>query len=172
MNSNIIMFPTKKQTNQVSIISQSVVPQDKPLNAVQKIKQKNDPDLMVKLLHKMQAEDARTGRKGEVWMNRVIISGKVVSEPIVRHVGPNNSTLMCSFVLAVRRPNNSGKVDFPTITTWRGAAEFAQRNLSTGRRVIVHGELRTHDFTGKDGETHKSTEIQADYIEFADNRPR
>ena len=104
-------------------------------------------------------------------INQVIVSGRLASDPVLRHTDGDNSVPTCSFVLIVDRPGGDDKKDFPTVITWRNVAEFAAKNLSKGRKVIIHGELRTHNYTNKDGKKRKATEIQADYIEIADNKP-
>lgn len=103
-------------------------------------------------------------------MNQIIVSGRLASNPELKQTKGDKSIPMCTFVLAVNRPSKERKADFPTVVTWRGVAEFAAKHLRKGQRIIIHGEIRTHDFINGEGKKHKITEIQADRIEFAENK--
>lgn len=103
-------------------------------------------------------------------MNVVILTGRLTVDPELRYT--QSGTACTSFPLAVDRPTKDDAADFPTIVAWRETAEFASKYLREGSRVVVRGEIRTRNYDGSDGKSHKATEVQADRIEFADSRPQ
>lgn len=103
-------------------------------------------------------------------MNVVILTGRLAVEPELQQT--SRGTAWISFPLAVDRNTKEREADFPTVTAWRETAEFVSRYLHKGSRVVVRGEVRTRNYDGNDGKSHKVTEIQADRIEFADSRPQ
>ena len=103
-------------------------------------------------------------------MNVVILTGRLTVEPELRYT--QSGTACTSFPLAVDRPTGTGSTtDFPTIVAWRETAEFVNKYLHKGSRVVVRGTIRTRNYESN-GKSHKITEVQADRIEFADSKPQ
>lgn len=100
-------------------------------------------------------------------MNTVIVSGRLCVQPELRYT--LSGTEVCSMVLAIDRPGTE-EADFPTVIAWGKTAIFASKYLTKGQRIMVRGELRTHNYTDAQGARRKTTEIRADRIEFADGR--
>ena len=73
--------------------------------------------------------------------------------------------------LAVDRTSRDNNTDFPTIVAWRETAEFIDKYMHKGSKIVVRGEVRTRNYE-QDGRTHKVTEIHADRVEFADSKPQ
>lgn len=103
-------------------------------------------------------------------MNVVILTGRLTADPELRYT--QQGIACTSFNLAVDRMSREDNADFPTITAWRETAEFASRYLRKGSRIVVRGEIRTRNYDGQDGRSHKATEVQADRLEFADSAQR
>lgn len=103
-------------------------------------------------------------------MNKVILSGRTTND--IELKATPDGTPVATFILAVDRRTKDDKADFPTIVAWRKTAEFVAQYITKGRKIIVEGELRTRTYEGEDGKRHKVTEVQAENIEFADNRPQ
>lgn len=97
-------------------------------------------------------------------MNRVIISGNLVRDPEARTTqsGISQST----FTVAVqRRFSKDHEADFLNVVAWRQTAEFANKYLTKGRKVIVEGSVQTRSYTAQDGSKRYVTEIIADNVE-------
>ena len=167
MRASILRFPLKRAKRPAK---PEPAPAEKPMNAVQRIKQKNDLDLMVRVLQEAQAAKEGRESKGERRMNTVIVTGRMTADPELRHTQGEKPVPVCTFILAVDRPTSDDTADFPTIVAWRDTAVFVSRYLRKGRKIIVRGEIRTRNYEDKDGNRRKVTEIQADRIEFADSR--
>ena len=102
-------------------------------------------------------------------MNKVILSGRLTSEPELKQTPQGVS--VCSFNLAVDRQSKDDIADFPNIVALRQTAEFVSRYLSKGRKIIVEGALRTRTYDDNSGNKRKVTEVEAERIEFADSKP-
>lgn len=102
-------------------------------------------------------------------MNVVILTGRLTADPELRYT--QQGTPCTSFNLAVDRASRDNNTDFPTIVAWRETAEFIDKYMHKGSKIVVRGEVRTRNYE-QDGRTHKVTEIHADRVEFADSKPQ
>lgn len=103
-------------------------------------------------------------------MNLVVLTGRLTANPELRYIP--QGTACTSFILAVDRASRDDSADFPTVIAWRETAEFACKYLRKGSKIVVRGEIRTRNYNGQDGKSHKVTEVQADRLEFADSKPQ
>lgn len=100
-------------------------------------------------------------------MNVVILTGRLTADPELRYT--QQGTPCTSFNLAVDRASKDDTADFPTIVAWDKTAEFLQKYMSKGSKIVVRGEIRTRNYTDNDGKNRKVTEVVADRVEFADS---
>ena len=99
-------------------------------------------------------------------MNKIFLSGNLTRDPEIRYTQTGKATAKMG--IAVRRPySKENVVDFFNMTAWDKTAEFCQRYLTKGSRVLVEGRLQTYSYEGKDGTTKSGVDIQIDTIEFA-----
>lgn len=100
-------------------------------------------------------------------MLKAMIIGNLTKNPELR--ATQSGVPVCGFTVAVNRRNQeAGKqeADFVRVTTWRGLAESCSRFLAKGRKVGVTGTLTLQSYTGNDGQTRYTMEVQADEVEF------
>ena len=105
-------------------------------------------------------------------MNQSTFLGRLTADPVIRYT--QNGFPVASFDLAVdrRRQKDAEKqTDFFHIVAWRGRAEFAEKYLRRGQQIVVTGELQNRDYMGNDGIKRWQTELIANNIYFAGNRP-
>lgn len=104
-------------------------------------------------------------------MNFIALSGRLTAAPEIRTT--DSGKKVASFSIAVDRPftGNEAQADFFEIVAWEKKAEFAEKYLGKGRKVIVTGRLQTRSWKAKDGSNRKTTEVIADQLEFADSKP-
>lgn len=100
-------------------------------------------------------------------MNVVILTGRLTADPELRYT--QQGTPCTSFNLAVDRASKDDTADFPTIVAWDKTAEFLQKYMSKGSKIVVRGEIRTRNYNDNDGKNRKVTEVVADRVEFADS---
>ena len=103
-------------------------------------------------------------------MNKVFVIGNLTRDPELRTTQTGIS--VCSFTIAVNRRRSSNadagqpEADFFRVTAWRQLGEICSKYLAKGRKVSVVGSLSVSTYTGNDGQTRASLEVQADDVEF------
>ena len=100
-------------------------------------------------------------------MNRVLISGRLVRDAEVRYTQANDK--VASFTLAVDRIGTE-EADFINCVAFKKTAEFIEKYLSKGRKIIAIGNLHTSSYE-KDGKKIYKTEVYVEQVEFADSKP-
>ena len=71
--------------------------------------------------------------------------------------------------MAVNRRNKKdgqSEADFFRVSAWRQLGENCLKFLAKGRKVAVVGPVSVHTYTGNDGNTRASLEVNADEVEF------
>lgn len=105
-------------------------------------------------------------------LNKIILMGRLTRDPELRRTG--SGTAVASFSLAVDRDykSQSGEkeTDFIDIVAWRATAEFVSKYFSKGRMAVVEGRLQLRDWTDKEGNKRRSTEVVADHVYFGDSK--
>lgn len=100
-------------------------------------------------------------------MNRVILSGRLTADPETRS---NNETTIASYTLAVDRIGKDKGADFIRCITFGKTAEFAEKYLSKGMKVIVSGRIQTGSYTNKDNQKVYTTDVVVDAHEFCESK--
>ena len=106
-------------------------------------------------------------------MNKVILMGRLTRDPEVRYSQNANSTAVGRFSIAVdRRFKREGQpdADFFNCTSFGKQAEFVEKYLKKGTKVVVCGSIQNDNYTDKDGNQRYSVQIMCDEIEFAESK--
>ena len=109
-------------------------------------------------------------------MNKVILMGRLVRDPEIRYSQGENSLAVARYTLAVdrrgRRNQNDGQptADFIRCVSFGQRAEFAEKYMHQGMRMLVSGSIQTGSYQNKDGQTVYTTDIIVDDQEFADSK--
>ena len=82
-------------------------------------------------------------------MNSVILCGRTTTDIDLRTTTSGKS--VTSFALAVDRPGATDKTDFIPIVAWGKTAEFLQKYIGKGRKIIVEGFLSSRKYEYKNG---------------------
>ena len=91
-------------------------------------------------------------------MNKVILMGRLTRDPDVRVSTGERSMSIARYTLAVdrrgRRNDNNGEqtADFISCVAFDRSAEFAEKYLHQGTKVVVTGRIQTGSYTNKDGQ--------------------
>lgn len=105
-------------------------------------------------------------------MNRVILTGNIASDPEA-YTTQSGVSRSC-FRLAVQRKYKDSKgeheTDFFSVVAWRALADFCNRYLSKGRKILVEGNIQMRSYEAQDGSKRNVTEIIADSVETLDRR--
>lgn len=106
-------------------------------------------------------------------MNKVIMMGRLTRDPEIRYSQGANATAVGSFSIAVdRRFKRDGEpeADFFNCTAFGKQAEFVEKYLKKGTKIVVVGRIQNDNYTNKDGQKVNSTRIMVDEIEFAESK--
>ena len=107
-------------------------------------------------------------------LNKVFIMGRLTRDPELRRT--QSGAAVASFTLAVDRDykdKSSGEraTDWVDCTAWRQTGEFVSKYFTKGRMAVVEGRLQITDWTDKDGNKRRKTEVVVDSIYFGDSKP-
>lgn len=105
----------------------------------------------------------------DIQMNKIFLMGRLTKDPDVR-MAASNSTLIASYTLAVDRPGKDDTADFFSCTAFGKAAEFADRYLNRGMKVLITGHMQMEKWTDKDGEQRSTWRVYIDSQEFAESK--
>ena len=105
-------------------------------------------------------------------LNEVILMGRLTRDPDVRMT--QNGTTAANFSLACERDyapqGQDRETDFFDIVAFRNTADFVGQYFAKGQLVAVKGRLQQRDWTDKQGNKRRTTEILADRCYFAEKR--
>ncbi len=106
-------------------------------------------------------------------MNKVILMGRLTRDPEVRYSQGANATAVCRYSIAVdRRFKREGEpdADFFNCTVFGKGAEFAEKYLKQGTKIVVSGRIENDNYTNKDGQKVYGTRILVEEQEFAESK--
>ena len=106
-------------------------------------------------------------------MNKVILMGRLTRDPEVRYGAGENSTAVARYTIAVdRRFKRDGEqnTDFIGCVAFGRNAEFAEKYLRQGTKIVLTGRIQTGSCTNRDGQKVYTTDIVVEEQEFAENK--
>lgn len=104
-------------------------------------------------------------------MNVCIMMGRLTADPEIRY--SQNGTGIAKFTIAVdRRFKKEGQpeADFHNCTCFGKLAEFTEKYLHKGIKIVVNGELQDNNYTNRNGEKVYSKQLILNSIEFAESK--
>lgn len=106
-------------------------------------------------------------------MNKAILMGRLTRDPEVRYSQGASQTSVARFSIAVdRRFKREGEpdADFFNCTAFGKQAEFIERYLHKGTKIVLSGRIQNDNYTNKDGQMVYSVRIIVDDVEFAESK--
>ena len=103
-------------------------------------------------------------------MNKVFLMGNIGKDIDIKY---SNEMPIARFSLAVKRKfarEGEQDTDWFNIVCFNKLAQFCEKYLHKGSRIIVIGRITTGSYTDKDGNKRYTTDIIADEIEFAQSK--
>ena len=104
-------------------------------------------------------------------MNKVIEMGRLTRDPEIS--SSNSGTTFARFSIAVdRRFKREGEpdADFFNCTAFGKTAEFVEKYLQKGTKVLVTGRLQNNNYTNKEGQKVYDVRIMVEEMEFAESK--
>jgi len=109
-------------------------------------------------------------------MNRVILMGRLTRDPNISYSQGGDNMAIARFTLAVDRRGkrqdgaDQQTADFIGCVAFGRQAEFSEKYLRQGTKVVVTGRIQTGSYTNKDGQKVYTTDVVLDDIEFAESK--
>lgn len=106
-------------------------------------------------------------------MNKVILMGRLTRDPETRYSTGENAMAIARYTLAVDRRNRRDAdqtADFINCTAFGRSAEFAEKYLKKGMRMVVEGRIQTGSYVNKEGQKVYTTEVVVENQEFAESK--
>lgn len=101
-------------------------------------------------------------------MNHIVLMGRLTKDPSI--YGEEDKKV-AKFNLAVDRmvAKEDAKTDFINIVAFGKKAEFAEKYLKKGTKIVLSGRLQTGSYV-KDGDKVYTMDVVAETIEFAESK--
>lgn len=105
---------------------------------------------------------------------QIIVVGNVGRNPELRYL--QNGVAVCDFSLATNRRYNTSQGEqreettWFRVTCWRQLAETVNQYVTTGKQVLVIGEVKANPYLDKSGQPAATLEITAREVRFLGTR--
>ena len=107
-------------------------------------------------------------------MNKAILMGRLTRDPEVRYSHTDSTMVIARFSLAVdrryKKPGDETTADFFNCTAFGKQAEFVEKYLKKGTKIVVIGRIQNDNYTNKDGQKVYSVQILVEEMEFAESK--
>ena len=108
-------------------------------------------------------------------LNKMLVIGNLGGDPEMRYTPNGDPVTSFSIATSRRYTTRDGEqreeTEWFRVVAWRQLAEVCNQYLSKGRRVYVEGRLKSDTWTGQDGQTRFTNEIDAQQVLFLDSGP-
>ena len=104
-------------------------------------------------------------------MNKIILMGRLTKDPEITSTA--GGTTIARFSIAVDRKfkhDGEPEADFFTCNAFNKTAEFVERYIKKGTKVVIDGRIQNDNYTNKEGQKVYGTKIVVNEIEFAESK--
>ena len=104
-------------------------------------------------------------------MNTVVMMGRLARDPEVRTSAQGNS--VARYSLAVNRDykrEGEPDADFFNCVVFGSGADFAEKYLAKGTKIVIRGRVENDNYTNKDGNKVYGTRIVVEQQDFAESK--
>lgn len=106
-------------------------------------------------------------------MNKAILMGRLTRNPDIRYAQGEKPMCIARYTLAVdRRFKRDGEqeADFISCVAFGRQAEFAEKYLQKGTKIVISGRIQTGSYTNREGARVYTTDIVVEEQDFAESR--
>ena len=102
-------------------------------------------------------------------LNSIAIQGRMIHTPEAKVTKSGKD--VCTFSIACDRQSGGQKeTDFFNCTAFGKQAEFVERYLKQGTKILLSGRVQNDNYTNKEGQKVYSVQIIAEELEFAESK--
>ena len=106
-------------------------------------------------------------------MNKVILMGRLTKNPDIRWTQGQEQKCTARYTLAVnRRYSKEGQqsADFISCVAFGRLAEFAEKYLKQGIKIVISGRIQTGSYTNREGVKVYTTDVVVEEQDFAESK--
>ena len=105
-------------------------------------------------------------------LNKIVIMGRLTSDPEIRQTGSGKN--VANFSVAVDRDfknqNGERETDFIDCVAWGSTGDFVGKYFAKGSMIAVSGRLQVRNWEDNNGNKRKSAEIVAEIVYFGGSK--
>lgn len=104
--------------------------------------------------------------------NHIVLIGRTTKEPILKKLPSGTSVINFTLAVNSNRKDDKGNyiTDFIPVVAWGKIADFIDKYVAKGTKIVVMGSLQTRNWVDQSGGKHFTMEVLANSIEFADSK--
>lgn len=106
-------------------------------------------------------------------MNTVILMGRLTKDPEIRYTAGDDGNQIASYSIAVNRAykrDGQPESDFFDCVCFGKQAEFAEKYLRKGIKMVIQGRIQNNNYKDKEGRTVYRNQIVIASQEFAESK--
>jgi len=106
-------------------------------------------------------------------VNKLFLIGRLTRDPEIRYTQGETALAIANFSIAVNRKykhDGEPEADFFNCTAFGRQAEFVEKYLKQGTKIVLTGRIQNNNYTNKNGEKVYSVQVLTEEIEFAENK--
>ena len=101
-------------------------------------------------------------------MNSINLIGRLTADVELKTT--QSGVSVCSFTIAVKRPNVKDTTDFLNCVAWRNTAEFISKYFSKGKLIALTGVLTSRSYEDQNGKKRTAFEVVVERAEFCESK--
>ncbi len=103
-------------------------------------------------------------------VNKVILVGNLGSDPEIRYLDGGSSVARFNIATSESYTNKAGErvelTEWHRIELWNRLAQVAEKYLKKGNSVYIEGQIRTENWTDKEGQQRSTVTIRANNMQL------
>lgn len=109
-------------------------------------------------------------------MNKVILMGRLTRDPEIRYSNGEDKLAIARYTLAVERRYQKNQeeqtADYIRCVTFGKNAEFTEKYLFQGTKIVIVGRIQTGSYINRDGQKVYTTDVVVEEQQFAESKNR
>jgi len=109
-------------------------------------------------------------------LNKILLIGHLGRDPEIRYTPDGAPVATFSLATSENWTDKSGsrqeRTEWHNIVAWTRLAELSKKYLVKGRQVYIEGRLRSREWTDRDGNKRRTTEVIASQMVLLGSRPQ
>ena len=106
-------------------------------------------------------------------MNKAILMGRLTRNPDIRYTQGEKPMCIARYTLAVNRHfkrDREQEADFISCVAFGRQADFAEKYLQKGTKIVISGRIQTGSYTNREGARVYTTDIVVEEQDFAESK--